>query len=95
MLGVESRILKKKRYSSYNVKVELNKKIDLKSKNAVIVDDIVSTGHTILETAKILRKLGAKTIYSICVHGLFVNDSLNKLKKARIKVISTKQELLR
>ena len=89
MLGVESRILKKKRYSSYNVKVELNKKIDLKSKNAVIVDDIVSTGHTILETAKILRKLGAKTIYSICVHGLFVNDSLNKLKKARIKVIST------
>ena len=89
MLGVESRILKKKRYSSFHVEVKLNKKIDLRNKNAVIVDDIVSTGHTIIETAKILRKLGAKIIYCICVHGIFANDALNKLKKAKITVIST------
>ncbi len=89
MLGVESRILKKKRYSSYHVKVKLNKKINLNNKNAVIVDDIVSTGHTILETAKILRNLGAKNIYCICVHGIFVNETFSKLKKAKIKIIST------
>lgn len=89
MLGVEYRILEKKRYSSYHVEVRLNKKIDLKGKNAVIVDDIISTGHTILETAKILKKLGASKIYCICVHGIFVNDALKKLKKAGIKVIST------
>ena len=89
ILGVESRILKKHRYSSYHVEVKLNKKIDLKNKNAVIVDDIVSTGHTILKTAKILKKLGAKKIYCICVHGIFVNDALNKLKKSKINVIST------
>ena len=89
ILGVESRILKKKRYSSYHVKVRLNKKISLKNKNVVIVDDIISTGHTILETAKILRKLGAKKIHCICVHGIFVNNALDKLKKAGIKVIST------
>ena len=88
-LGVESTILEKKRYSSYNVKIKLNKKISLKNKNTVIVDDIVSTGYTILETLKILKKLGAKNIYCICVHGIFVNDALNKLKKAGIKVIST------
>jgi len=89
MLGVESRILKKKRYSSYHVQVKLNKKIDLKEKNVVIVDDIISTGHTILETAKILRKLGAKKINCICIHGIFANDALNKLKKAKINIIST------
>ena len=89
ILGVNSFILNKKRYSSYHVEVRLNKKIDLKNKNAVIVDDIVSTGHTIIETAKILRKLGAKSIYCICVHGIFANDALNKLKKAGIKVVST------
>lgn len=89
MLGVEFRILKKKRYSSYHVEVRLNKKIDLKGKNVVIVDDIISTGHTILETAKILRKLGARKIYCICVHGIFANDALEKLKKAGIKVVST------
>ena len=89
MIGAESRILNKKRYSSYHVKIKLNKKINLRNKNAVIVDDIISTGHTILETAKILRKMGAKKIYCICVHGIFVNDSLKKLKKAGIKMICT------
>ena len=89
MLGVESRILKKRRYSSYNVKVNLNKKINLKNRNVVIVDDIVSTGHTILETANILKKLGAKNIFCICVHGIFVNGAFNKLKRAGINVVST------
>lgn len=89
MLGAESRILRKKRYSSYHVEVRLNKKIDLKNKNVVIVDDIVSTGNTILETVKILRRLGAKKIHCICVHGIFVNDALKKLKKANIEVVST------
>ena len=59
------------------------------NKNAVIVDDIISTGNTILETAKILRRLGAKKIYCICVHGIFVNDAFKKLKKAGINVVST------
>lgn len=89
MLEAESRILKKKRYSSYHVKVKLNKKIDLKNKNVVIVDDIVSTGNTILETTKILRRLGAKNIHCICVHGIFINNALAKLRKAGIKVVST------
>lgn len=89
MLNVESRILMKKRYSSYHVEVKLNKKLDLKGKNVVIVDDIISTGHTILETAKELRKLGAKNIHCICVHGIFANDALGKLRKAGIKVVST------
>ena len=89
MIGVESRILKKKRYSSYHVEVKLNKKIDLKGKNIVIVYDIISTGNTILETAKTLRKLGAKNICCICVHGIFADEALKKLTKAKIKVIST------
>ncbi|MBI4143247.1 ribose-phosphate diphosphokinase [Candidatus Woesearchaeota archaeon] len=89
MLGAESRILMKKRYSSYHVKVTLNKKLDFKGRNIVIVDDIISTGHTILETAKELKKLGAKNIHCICVHGIFANNAISKLRKAGIKVVST------
>lgn len=89
ILGIESRIMRKKRYSSYNVEVRLNKKIDLRNKNAVIVDDIVSTGHTILEAAKILKRLGAKSVYCICVHGIFADGAMNKLRKAGIKIVST------
>lgn len=88
-IGAESRILTKRRFSSYHVEVKLNKKIDLRNKNAVIVDDIVSTGHTIIETARLLRKLGAKNVYCICVHGIFVGDALKQLQKNKINIIST------
>jgi len=88
-IGAESRILSKRRLSSYDVKVKLNKKIDLNGRNGVIVDDIVSTGHTIMEAAKLLRRLGAKSIYCICVHGIFVNNALKQLQKNKIKIIST------
>ena len=89
ILNAEHTILRKKRFSSYHVEIRLNKKIDFKNKNAVIVDDIVSTGHTIVETAKLLRKSGAKSIYCVCVHGIFANGALSRLEKAGIKVVST------
>ena len=88
MIKAESRILKKKRYSSFHVEVTLNKKMDLGKRNAVIVDDIISTGHTIIEAAKILRKLGAKKVTCICVHGIFVSNAIEKLRKEKIDIVS-------
>ena len=88
MIGVESRVMAKTRYSSFHVKVKLNKTIDLKGKTVVIIDDIVSTGHTIIEASKLLRKIGAKKILCICVHAILVNDALKKFKKANIELVS-------
>ena len=84
-----SYILKKERVSARKVKISLNKKVNLKEKNIVIVDDIISTGHTILQAAKSLRSLGVKNITAICVHGIFSENALQKLKKANINVIAT------
>ncbi len=89
IIGCESAILRKKRYSSRKVKVSLNKRIDVKNKNIVIVDDIISTGHTLLETIKLLRKLGARKITCICVHGIFAENALKKLRKTKANIIST------
>lgn len=89
-IGVPSTICKKKRISSWKVKVKLVKPILMKGKNVVIVDDIISTGHTIVEAAKEIKKHHPKSISAICVHGLFVGEALKKLKKAGVgKVIST------
>ncbi len=92
MIGCESAIMEKKRYSGRKVDVRLtskDKNIDVKRKNIVLVDDMISTGHTILETVKLLKKLGAKKFTCICVHGIFVENALEKLKKAGVKLIST------
>ncbi|MBI2575845.1 ribose-phosphate diphosphokinase [Candidatus Woesearchaeota archaeon] len=88
LIGCESATLRKTRYSSRKVKVALNKKIDLGRSHVVIVDDIISTGHTILETIKLLKGLGAKAITCICVHGIFAEGALGKLQKAGATVVA-------
>src|SRR3989338_7053740 len=88
MIGCESAILKKDRYGPRKVKVSLNKKVDISHKNLVIVDDMISTGHTLLETIKLLKKMGAKKITCVCVHGIFVENALKKLRRTGAKVIS-------
>jgi|TARA_Y100000310_G_scaffold63439_1_gene58863 ribose-phosphate pyrophosphokinase len=82
-------VIEKKRISGRKVKVRLNKKLKLDNKNIVFVDDIISTGNTILECTKILRKLGMKKFYCIAVHGIFVENALERLRKANIKVVTT------
>lgn len=82
-------ILKKTRYSSKHVKVKMTTDLSLKNRNVVIVDDIISTGHTIAEVAKKARAQGAKSITALAVHGLFVEDAISKLKKAGVTNIIT------
>lgn len=80
-IGVEDTVLEKTRNSTRNVDVKVTKEIDLKDKHVVIVDDIISTGNTMIKAAKQSKQRGAKTVTAIGVHGLFVENALNKMSK--------------
>ena len=89
-IHVDATVLKKTRFSSRHVQVKMINPIPIKDKNVIIVDDIISTGHTIAEAAKQARKMGAKSVSAIGVHGLFVENGMEKLKKAGVnKIITT------
>ena len=89
-IKVQSTVLEKTRFSSHHVSVKIINPIPLKGQNVVIVDDIISTGHTMAEAAKKAHKQGAKSITAVCVHGLFAGDALEHLAKAGVsKVVST------
>ena len=53
----------------------------------MIIDDVVSTGYTIAETAKLLKKKGVSSISLVCVHGIFAENAISKLKKAGVNKI--------
>jgi ribose-phosphate pyrophosphokinase len=88
-INIHATVLKKTRFSSRHVKVKMVKPVPIKGKNVVIVDDIISTGHTIMEAAKQARKMGAKSVSAIGVHGLFAENALEKLKKTGLKKVLT------
>lgn len=81
VVGVEDTVLHKDRHSARNVDVKLTEEVDLKNKVVVIVDDIISTGNTMIKAAIKARKLGAKKVVAIGVHGLFVENGLKKMEK--------------
>jgi ribose-phosphate pyrophosphokinase len=66
------------------------KKLDAHGKNVAIIDDIISTGDTMANSIKELKKQGAKTILIACTHGLFIGGAKEKLLAADCdEIIST------
>ena len=88
-VGVKDTVLEKTRHSFRNVDVKVKKEIEIKGKNVIIVDDIISTGNTMIKACKEAKKRGAKTVNAIGVHGLFVEKALSKMQKAGFKDIFT------
>jgi ribose-phosphate pyrophosphokinase len=62
----------------------------LKNCDALIVDDMISTGASIMKTIELLKKYHIGDVYAICTHALLLDDAKQKLLNAGIKeVIST------
>ncbi len=52
---------------------------DVKSKNCLLIDDILSSGNTLLKGVAALRHLGANDIYVACTHALLSDHTVLKL----------------
>jgi ribose-phosphate pyrophosphokinase len=57
---------------------------EVKGCEAIIVDDLISTGGTIVEASKVLNEHGASLIIASCTHGVFSADAIEKLKKSSV-----------
>lgn len=86
-IGFQSSIFLKTRFSSHKVKLDVRQELEWKGKNVVIIDDIVSSGHTMIEAIAALKKRKARAIHCLCVHGIFAENSFEKMKKAGAKTI--------
>jgi ribose-phosphate pyrophosphokinase len=83
MLAAPLVVIEKKRENG--IRMWLDK--ELPGKNVLIVEDMVSTGETLVKAVKILKRRGAEEIYCISTHGLFVKDARERLLKSGIKKI--------
>ncbi|WGI36705.1 ribose-phosphate pyrophosphokinase [Mesomycoplasma lagogenitalium] len=68
--SVKIAIIDKRRVGTNQIEV-LGMIGTIDSEHAVLVDDIIDTGGTILNAAKIVKEHGAKTVTIVATHGIF------------------------
>jgi len=78
---------KKRDVRTGKISFVFDKDCDFTGKDVIIVDDIVSTGKTILQTAEIAKELKAKTISFAFIHSIFGDKVIERLNKINPKKI--------
>lgn len=58
---------------------------DIEGKDVLLVDDLVSTGETIISAANYIKRKGAKSVRAAVTHGLFTGSALEKIDKSSIE----------
>ena len=65
------------------------KNIDVANRDLILVDDMISTGESIVKATQFLKKQKCKKVYVACTHALLMNDAEKKIKKVGVtKIIS-------
>jgi ribose-phosphate pyrophosphokinase len=82
-------VLEKIRLGDAEVKVSIPEVDRYKSHTPVLVDDIVSTAKTMIETVKHLRDAGMKPPICIGVHAVFAGNAYTELMQAGVESVIT------
>ena len=81
---------KKRDKKTGKVKIITKKTCEVENRDLILVDDMISTGGSIIKAAQFLKKQKCKKIYVACTHALLMNDAGEKIKKAGVtSIIST------
>ncbi|MDD2693474.1 MAG: ribose-phosphate diphosphokinase [Candidatus Gracilibacteria bacterium] len=62
---------------------------DPKGKKVIIIDDLIQTGATLIETAHMLRAMGATSVRAFAPHGVFPSDSHIRLASELDEIVVT------
>lgn len=68
----------------------LSDRVNVKNRDLVLVDDMISTGGSIVKATQFLKKQKCRRVFVACTHALLVNDAAKKIKKAGVsQIVST------
>ncbi|CAN5683841.1 ribose-phosphate pyrophosphokinase [soil metagenome] len=86
LLGGELAIINKRRISGSEVVID-NIIGEVKGRTVLMVDDMISTGGTLVEAAELVMSRGAKRVIAAATHGVFAGPAAERLAKSAISRI--------
>jgi ribose-phosphate pyrophosphokinase len=64
-----------------NITIDI-KEIDVKNRDIILIDDIISTGGTMVKTIEMAKNQGANRIYAACSHPLLIENAKYRILQA-------------
>ena len=66
------------------------KNVEVVNRDLILVDDMISTGGSIIKATQFLKKQKCERVFVACTHALLMNDAEKRIKKAGVtNIIST------
>lgn len=56
---------------------------EVEGKNAIIIDDLIATGSSLIEAVEALKKAGAKNIYAAITHGILSGPAIQRVEQCK------------
>ncbi len=84
LLDAPLAIVDKRRESASQIKV-MNIIGEVRDKNVVIVDDLVSTASSLVEAVSTLKKEGCLDVYAAIVHPILADPAIERIQKSELK----------
>lgn len=85
--GLDHAVCSKQRHADRAVEVELPDGVGLRGRAVVLLDDVASTGSTLVEAARGALARGAATVDVAVTHALLVGDALAQLRVAGVREV--------
>ena len=82
-------VLEKTRHGDRDVAIEVRHMERLQGRTPVLIDDIISSGCTMLEAVRHVRDYNNFQPFCLAVHGIFANGSDTALEKAGARIVTT------
>ena len=87
-IGAPFGVLEKTRRGDRDVEVRLDGAIDLGGRTPVLVDDIVSSGQTMLKAVELLKLRTETAPVCVAVHGIFADGSDERLQAQGARLVT-------
>ena len=73
----------RKERDRYTGEIQVEEKsLNVKGRDVIVFDDIISTGGTIARAVKMLKTQGARRVYAACVHPLLIGEAKQKITES-------------
>ena len=80
---------KKRDRKTGKVEIKTEELEEVKNRDCILVDDMISTGGSIIKATQFLKKQKSRRVYVACTHALLIDSAEKKIRRAGVtKIVS-------